>query len=69
MIPQYIEHRFIQKDKIEYRDYQVNLSNQAKTQNCLVILPTGLGKNIIGSLYRITLLFFDEDFLYSFGFN
>jgi len=47
MIPQYIEHRFIQKDKIEYRDYQVNLGNQAKIQNCLVVLPTGLGKTVV----------------------
>jgi len=47
MIPQYIEHRFIQKDKIEYRDYQVNLANKAKTQNCLVVLPTGLGKTVV----------------------
>jgi len=43
----YFEHKFVKKDSIEYRDYQVNLANQAMKQNCLVILPTGLGKTTV----------------------
>ena len=43
----YFEHKFIKKDSIEYRDYQVNLANQAMKQNCLVVLPTGLGKTTV----------------------
>ena len=47
MALQYLEHKFVQKDAIEYRDYQVNLANQAKTENCLIVLPTGLGKTAV----------------------
>ena len=43
----YIEQKFIQKNSIEKRDYQVNLANQAKTENCVIVLPTGLGKTAI----------------------
>ncbi len=43
----YFEHKFVKKDSIEYRDYQVNLANQAMKQNCLVVLPTGLGKTTV----------------------
>ena len=43
----YIEQKFIQKNSIEKRDYQVNLANQAKTENCIIVLPTGLGKTAI----------------------
>ena len=44
---QYIEHRLIKKDAIEYREYQINLANQAMKENCLVVLPTGLGKTTV----------------------
>ncbi|MGQ0639044.1 MAG: DEAD/DEAH box helicase, partial [Nitrososphaerota archaeon] len=37
----------IKKESIEYRDYQVNLANQAIKENCLIVLPTGLGKTAI----------------------
>ncbi len=43
----YLEHKFIKKSAIEYRTYQVNLAKQAIDQNCLVILPTGLGKTTV----------------------
>ena len=42
-----VEHKFIVPDSVEYRDYQINLANQAKNENCLVVLPTGLGKTTV----------------------
>ena len=32
---------------VEVREYQVALANQAKNSNCLVVLPTGLGKTTV----------------------
>lgn len=47
MVSEYIEHKLIKKDSIEYREYQINLANQAIRENCLVVLPTGLGKTTV----------------------
>ncbi|MGI0009237.1 MAG: DEAD/DEAH box helicase, partial [Nitrosopumilaceae archaeon] len=47
MVSQYIVHELIKKDSIEYREYQINLANQAIRENCLVVLPTGLGKTAV----------------------
>ena len=44
---QYIEKKYVQKNSIEKRDYQVNLANQAVRENCIIVLPTGLGKTAI----------------------
>jgi ERCC4-related helicase len=44
---QYIEHPLVRKSAIEYREYQVNLAKQAISDNCLVVLPTGLGKTTV----------------------
>ena len=43
----HIEHKLIKKSAIEYREYQVNLAKQAMSENCLIVLPTGLGKTAV----------------------
>lgn len=40
-----IEH--VRFEKIERREYQINIFNSIKDSNALVVLPTGLGKTII----------------------
>jgi ERCC4-like helicases len=50
---EYIEKKYIQKNSVEKRDYQINLANQAMIENCIVVLPTGLGKTTI-ALHVIT---------------
>jgi len=41
------EKQFIKPNKIEYREYQINIAKSAIKNNTLVVLPTGLGKTII----------------------
>ena len=44
---EFLEKKFIQKNTIESREYQKNLAQQAISENCIVVLPTGLGKTAI----------------------
>jgi len=44
---EYVEKNYIEKNSVEKRDYQINLANQAMNENCVVVLPTGLGKTTI----------------------
>ena len=45
---EYFNHPFLKQNKILYRHYQENIANRCKGKNSLVVLPTGLGKTIIG---------------------
>ena len=47
MSDNFVEHRYIKKSSIEHRDYQDNLARQAISENCLIVLPTGLGKTTV----------------------
>lgn len=43
----YLEHKFIRPGMVEAREYQIALANQAKGENCMIVLPTGLGKTTV----------------------
>ncbi|MFX0073627.1 MAG: DEAD/DEAH box helicase, partial [Candidatus Hermodarchaeota archaeon] len=49
-IPEFFNHPFLKKDKVKFRHYQNNIVKISKNKNTLVVLPTGLGKTIIGIL-------------------
>ena len=54
--PEYFNHPFLKHNKILYRHYQENIAHRCKSKNSLVVLPTGLGKTIIGIIlmaYRL----------------
>ncbi|RZN64910.1 MAG: DEAD/DEAH box helicase [Candidatus Methanoliparum thermophilum] len=42
-----MQNPLIDLDKIEWRDYQINLAKKALEKNCMIVLPTGLGKTVI----------------------
>ena len=46
----YFNEPFLKKDRVFYRQYQNNIINKCKGRNSLIVLPTGLGKTIIGVL-------------------
>ena len=47
MLIKNVVHELIVPNSIEERDYQINLAEQAKNENSLIVLPTGLGKTAI----------------------
>lgn len=49
-LKQYLNGPFLKENQILFRDYQKNIVNSCKNKNSLVVLPTGLGKTIIGIL-------------------
>ncbi|MFX0075831.1 MAG: helicase-related protein [Candidatus Hermodarchaeota archaeon] len=46
----YFNEPFLKKDRVFYRQYQKNIISRCKGRNSLIVLPTGLGKTIIGVL-------------------
>jgi len=46
----YFNHPFLKKDRVFYRQYQNNITKRCKGRNSLIVLPTGLGKTIVGIL-------------------
>lgn len=46
-LTEYLEHKFIRPNMVESRQYQLALANQAKQENCMIVLPTGLGKTAV----------------------
>jgi Fanconi anemia group M protein len=47
---EYFNEPFLKKNRVFYRKYQNNIIRKCKGRNSLVVLPTGLGKTIIGIL-------------------
>lgn len=48
--PAYFNGPYLRKNKVFYRQYQNNIIKCCKNKNSLVVLPTGLGKTIVGIL-------------------
>ena len=56
MFEEFILHSVIKKDSLKPRGYQVEIASKVKRNNLLCVIPTGLGKTIIGVLataYRL----------------
>lgn len=45
-----MENPLLARNKVEPRDYQLNLYREALHQNTLIVLPTGLGKTIVAAM-------------------
>jgi ERCC4-related helicase len=50
MVSDYFNQPFLKCNRVLYRQYQENIVNKCKGRNSLIVLPTGLGKTIIGVL-------------------
>jgi len=48
--PEFFNGAFLKPDTVSYRHYQHNIVQKCKNKNSLVVLPTGLGKTVIGIL-------------------
>ncbi|MHA1804635.1 MAG: helicase-related protein [Promethearchaeota archaeon] len=46
----YFNGEFLKENTIDFREYQANILKEIKDKNSLVVLPTGLGKTVIGVL-------------------
>jgi ERCC4-related helicase len=55
--PSFVEMPLIRKDIIEYREYQVRLSEIAASESTMIVLSTGLGKTVIAALTAAKRLF------------
>ena len=49
-VSRYFNHPLLKKNRIFYRQYQNNITKRCKGRNSLIVLPTGLGKTIVGIL-------------------
>ena len=49
-VMEYVSKKYIKKDTVETREYQINMAWDAIRENCIVVLPTGLGKTTIALL-------------------
>jgi ERCC4-related helicase len=52
----FYEHPLVKRNAISYRLYQKNIIEKCSHKNSLVVLPTGLGKTIIGILLLVKVL-------------
>ena len=43
-----VKKNYLRKEQIEEREYQLKIAKKCVSRNSLVVLPTGLGKTIIG---------------------
>ncbi|MFX1314526.1 MAG: DEAD/DEAH box helicase [Promethearchaeota archaeon] len=50
---EYISHPLIKKDQILRRDYQEKIFINCLNHNCLVVIPTGLGKTVIALMLAV----------------
>lgn len=50
IVPVFFKGSFLKKNRVYFRQYQNNIISKCKGRNSLIVLPTGLGKTIIGVL-------------------
>ncbi len=50
---EYVNHTFLKENKLKKRKYQLDIFITCSKSNCLVVVPTGLGKTIIALLLSI----------------
>ncbi len=50
MADEFINHKWINENSLERRDYQIDIAKECLKGNTLVVIPTGLGKTTIAAL-------------------